>query len=207
MSSEKANVAGCMTSKDNIRREIARQRRALDPALAERKSRRAQDRFVALPAFGKARRVAAYLAMAGEVYTDRILAAAWAAGKTACVPAYRTESGQYELAVIEENDAIMAGPWRTLEPARKQWIAIHDVDVIAIPGMAFDRHGHRLGRGGGHYDRMLASDAWQPAPGPTKVGLMFGFQLVEAVPAMKWDVNMDILVSEKESLRVNGEGE
>ena len=179
-------------TKTRMRQEMILRRRAMSAAVAERCSRQAQRRFVQLPEFASARVVAVYLAMPGEVETDRILAAAWAAGKLVAVPAWRTEAGRYEWTEIREADAVGPGPWRTLEPEPKRWMTMREIGIIAVPGVAFDAQGRRLGRGGGHYDRLLA-DAGEVV----KVGLLFDMQRVEAVPVSRWDVSMNKLVTDK----------
>ena len=65
-----------------------------------------------------------------------------------------------------------------------------EIDLAVIPGVAFDRYGHRLGRGKGYYDRLLPQI---PAP---KVGICFPFQLIEEVPAEAFDFRMDTIIAQ-----------
>ncbi len=195
-----------MRTKADIRTEMARRRRALEPDRARVLSLRAQERLLALPAFAAARHVAAYLALPGEVAADRFLAAARASGKRASVPAWRPEKDRYELTELAPDDRMVAGPWRTREPARKRWVPLTETDLIVVPGVAFDRRGRRLGRGGGHYDRLLADAAFGATAPTLKIGLLFDFQWVDVVPADEWDVGMDGLVTEKETLLITEKG-
>lgn len=74
-----------------------------------------------------------------------------------------------------------------------------DMDVILLPLLAFDRHGHRLGTGGGWYDTTFAflRDATRPAS-PLLVGIGYAFQEVEAVPDEPWDVGLDYVATDSE---------
>ena len=69
------------------------------------------------------------------------------------------------------------------------------MDLALVPGLAFDRAGRRLGRGGGHYDRLLAR---APLRAAFKIGLAFAWQLQPRVPAARHDVPMDLVATEKE---------
>ena len=64
------------------------------------------------------------------------------------------------------------------------------IDFIAVPGVAFDLKGNRLGRGKGYYDRLLPR-----IPSAYKAGICFPFQLVEEVPAESFDIRMDIIIT------------
>ena len=65
-------------------------------------------------------------------------------------------------------------------------------DLIFVPGLAFSKDGHRLGRGAGFFDRLLAGRAARAF----KIGICFSFQLVDAVPTERHDIEMDILVTD-----------
>ena len=75
----------------------------------------------------------------------------------------------------------------------------HAMDVILLPLLAFDRHGHRLGTGGGWYDRSLAflNRAVRPAS-PLLVGVGYAFQQTESVPAAEWDIDLDYVATDAE---------
>lgn len=74
--------------------------------------------------------------------------------------------------------------------------------VVVVPGLAFDRQGSRLGRGGGYYDRFLGRAAFQSA---IKVGVCWGLQIVESVPTESHDIGMDWVCFERGVLRCGGE--
>lgn len=87
----------------------------------------------------------------------------------------------------------IAGPFGLLEPDPKSWefCSPADVDLVFIPGLAFDRLGRRLGRGKGYYDRLLA----HPEFNGIKVGLAWSWQLLPVVPAEEHDIWMDLVLT------------
>lgn len=76
-----------------------------------------------------------------------------------------------------------------LEPVGELYTDYDAIDLIVVPGVAFDRHGNRLGRGRGYYDKILKETRVA-----RKVGICFGFQFVEEVPVDELDVRMDLVI-------------
>jgi 5-formyltetrahydrofolate cyclo-ligase len=84
------------------------------------------------------------------------------------------------------------------EPATKSWVPIENVALMVVPGIAFDRYGGRLGRGGGHYDTMMRQEA---ARHVFSVGAAFELQVLERVPVNDQDVKVDAVVTERKTIR------
>lgn len=84
------------------------------------------------------------------------------------------------------------GAFRIPEPSGPRFAAYSAINLVVVPGVAFDRAGRRLGRGRGYYDRFLAQPELSRA---YKIGLCFPFQIVDAVPAEPWDMTMDEILS------------
>lgn len=180
-----------------LRLEIRAQRRDLDEVWVKAQSVRACRRVFDLPEFRAAGAVGAYLSMRGEVDTGEVVARCRADGKRLCVPAWCEETGQYELAWLEAGQRIVQARWHVPEPADPEWIAEDArVDVILVPGVAFDTTGARLGHGGGHYDNLL-----RRARVGIRVGLAFEFQVLYRVPATETDVGMDVIVTNERTIR------
>lgn len=117
-------------------------------------------------------------------------------GKSVVTPKVISASHQLEHYLLPHFEALMPGAFGILEPSAAHGAvrleALHEIDLIIVPGLAFDRKGHRLGYGGGYYDRLLAElDA-------TKMALAFAAQIVEAVPAEAHDERVDFVVTEEE---------
>jgi 5-formyltetrahydrofolate cyclo-ligase len=88
---------------------------------------------------------------------------------------------------LDEDAYLEKGPYGVPEPVEHQYLRLRDVDLVVVPGLAFDKQGGRLGRGKGCYDRFLKR---LPADTAT-IGLAFDFQILPSVPAAAHDVNVD----------------
>lgn len=88
-------------------------------------------------------------------------------------------------------DLVVRGKFKIPEPTGKLFSDYAKIDVAFIPGMAFDRQGHRLGRGKGYYDRLLSSSAFKKIH---KIGVCFDFQLQQEVPSEAHDCLVDELL-------------
>jgi 5-formyltetrahydrofolate cyclo-ligase len=170
----------------------------LDPVRIDTMSRRIEEAVAGLQEFVGAKTVCVYLPMSGEVRTEGLMERCWEEGKAVCVPAFCAPHGRYRLAAMTPDTQIVSGPWRVPEPARTEWVRTEAVDVILVPGLAFDEAGGRIGHGGGHYDRILGG------PGGArlfKVGLAFDFQVFGSVPTDGHDVRLNAVVTETRVLR------
>lgn len=89
-------------------------------------------------------------------------------------------------------DDLALGAYGIMEPQTKELTDYKVVDLVIVPGMAFDSQGNRLGRGKGYYDRLFANGLRNDV---VKYGVCFPFQMVESVPSMDFDVKMDDVFS------------
>ncbi len=148
---------------------------------------------IAWPIFQASHRMACYVSIGQEVDTHRLIVSALAMGKQVYVPVTRAK-GVMHLQEIFGLDELRPVRFGLLEPVyqAEKVVRPDDLDLVIVPGIAFDRQGNRLGFGGGFYDRFLAQCA------ATCVGLAYGFQVVDGVPTESHDVQMDGLVTEDE---------
>ena len=154
--------------KNALREELRRRPRGTPEA-----SRAAQERLLASGLLSGT--VGLYRALPTECGTDLLAAAL---GERACFPC--VVPGQAELQFRREGGAWARGPLGVLEP-RGEPVELRDIDVLVVPALAVDLHGHRLGRGRGHYDATLAAFAGSSA------ALVFESQLVPEVPVGEHD--------------------
>jgi 5-formyltetrahydrofolate cyclo-ligase len=177
-------------AKDELRQKMRGLRLAVAPDDATRLAELAAPHLLALSEVAAARRVALYAPIRGELDTAPIQAALAALG-VAC--AYPRTPSDGTLTFVDATPAdLVAGRHGIPEPpAARAPIALDEVDVFVVPGLAFDGRGARLGWGRGHYDRTLAG-----APAALRIGLAYAFQIVPAVPADADDEHMDVVVTE-----------
>ena len=140
----------------------------------------------ALPRWQAARTVLLYHALPDEPDLQPLLDAALSEGKTVLLPV--VVGDDLELRLYEGPDSLREGAFHILEPMGEVFPPSRygEVDLALIPGMAFDRERHRLGRGRGYYDRLLPR-----LSRACKLGVCFPFQRLESVPSESHDVLMD----------------
>lgn len=170
------------------------ERRRLAPQWVAEQSRIIHGHLLDWPSYRAARTIMLYLAMADEPQTDAVIIDALKADKTVCVPVLGQQYGIMEAAVISGLDDLVTGRLglRMPDPARAKNIDPVLIDLVLVPGVAFDRGGNRLGMGAGYYDRFLTR-----APQALLVGMAWSFQVVDAVPAATHDVSMHYLLTEE----------
>ncbi len=171
---------------------------ALSPQAAAKKSRAACKALTTSEEFLQARSVMIYLSTPGEVDTAEIALAAWQSGKTVLAPRVSWEHKHMApLEIRGFDNGLAVGRNNIREPIAGVPWPLEEIDLVVVPAMAFDRHGYRLGRGGGFYDRFLA----QPRLRAFACGLAFSEQVVDAVPTHEHDRPVHMLVTDEGVLR------
>lgn len=179
--------------RQGIRNRIRAQRRQLEPAFVQAASAAVQASCFSLSKWQSAENVCCYLAMPIEVQTDIIIQKCGAERKQLSVPVFLAHTRKYGLALFDPDEEVSLGRFNVLEPASPKWIKSQKIDLVFVPGLAFDRRGNRLGHGCGYYDDLLARE---PLCWAYKVGLAFDFQLFDRLPARGADVRMDEVITE-----------
>jgi 5-formyltetrahydrofolate cyclo-ligase len=176
-------------------RLLARARRkAIPPPQRAAKEARIRDAALALPEVADARVLAVYVAVQSEVGTRGLVDALLAQDKRVAVPVV-TPPGEMRLAELSSPDDLAPGAHGIPEP-RPPRVLLDDADAILVPGLLFTKDGHRLGQGGGYFDRLLAR-----MPGAVRVGLAFDEQVVDKLPIEVHDEPMDVIVTDARVLR------
>ena len=110
-------------------------------------------------------------------------------GKIVVLPVVLDDT-RMEVRIYNDANDLKEGAYGISEPAGKRYDEIENIEVAIVPGMAFDKDGHRLGRGKGYYDRFLSQ-----IPYIYKIGVCFGFQLLDNVPSAEYDIIMNEVVN------------
>lgn len=154
--------------------------------------------FMSLPEYQAAQTVLFYLDVRSEVRTRHSLVDALASGKKIVVP-YCVEGEVLELFHLESPDELSTGMYRILEPKPElrrrpdKQVRVEEIDLIMVPGVAFDRRGGRTGHGKGYYDKLLE----HARPNTPLVALAFECQIFPEIPMQPHDVFMDKVITEK----------
>lgn len=191
------HAAALAAEKDELRRRLLAARSALSAEERRRQSAVVCDRLDRLPELAGVRAVLGYAAMAAEVDLDPFLTRLAATGVALHLP--WVDGEQLGVAEVDDLEGLSAG-WRGVrEPpaACRRPVRPERLGAVIAPGVGFDRNGHRLGHGGGHFDRLLA----RTRRGCVVVGVAFDVQLVTAVPVAVHDRSVDVLVTPAGVLR------
>lgn len=177
-------------AKQQLRESVVRMTRQLGDEVRAAASRRLCDRLMSVGAVQRAHTIAVYRAVGHELDPAAAMAAMEARGIRTLLP--RMIDGRIHLAPSGDPGLLVAGHHGIPEPASGS-VPLDEVDVVVLPGVAFDLDGGRLGRGGGHYDRLLAM---LPAD-VVRIGLAHTGQMVTRVPRGEHDELLDILVTDR----------
>lgn len=191
-----------MTDKTSIRKEILKRRNSLDPSVMKEAGAAAAGKYSAIDELKNARELFVFLSAEKEISTENIISHSLKAGKGVSVPAYMAENDSYYPARYSVDAELAVGHMKIREPVNPIPVKLSDVDVVIVPGLAFDEKGGRLGYGKGYYDRMLAiiREA-KKGKQLNIVGMALDFQVIEAVPMDNNDVRMDVIVTEKRVIK------
>jgi len=188
------------TANRQLRQQLRQARRALSATQRRHAAEQAARRLARLPRFRNARRIAAYIASDGELDPMPLVERAWSLGKQVYLPVLLPVGGRrLWFAPWEPDDLLLRNRYGIPEPAHAPWTRIspHILDLVLTPLVGFDAQGHRLGMGGGYYDRTFAflrsHRCWRH---PHLIGLAHECQRVEALTPNPWDVPLEGVVTE-----------
>jgi 5-formyltetrahydrofolate cyclo-ligase len=181
-------------ARSELRRRLRERRRAISGSRRRRANRVILARLLTLAAFRRARHIALYWPADGEVDLRAVAVAARRDGKTLYLPVVG-RGGTMSFAPWLHTTKLRPNRFGIPEPrvTRRQRLSASRLDLIVMPLVAFDAQGHRLGMGGGYYDRALATHRRRPL----LVGAAFACQEVGRVPARHWDVPLDLVITER----------
>ena len=167
--------------------------------------------FITQPEYQKANTIMWYLHCRSEVRTLQAVKAELASSKRIIIP-YCTKdlvgNNKLGLWLLENLDELKPGTWGILEPDPSRWgepgkeIPEHELDLIMVPGVAFDLQGGRLGNGAGYYDRLLQ----KVRPETQLTAICYESQLFDHIVMEKHDVYMNAIITEKQCYKLPKRG-
>jgi 5-formyltetrahydrofolate cyclo-ligase len=159
------------------------------------------ERLSVLREFSAATRLVVYVSTVHEVDTQGLIRQLLAMGRQVCVPRFEPATQGYAASELHDFDTeLTTGKFGILEPkpGAIRPVALDRIDAALVPGLAFDETGNRLGRGLGHFDRLLRQTSG------VKIALAFDFQVLDEVPAEAHDARMDFIVTETRVVNLRG---
>lgn len=189
-----------MNTKESIRQVMRETRKNMPLENVRRFSDAAQRNILADPAWEKAESVGLYVAVRNETETEMLSENAWNTGKQVYFPYTPPKScGIMHLLPCGPTDERKLNHFGIPEPMPKTCPLPEEGEesvpaIIIVPGVAFDVKGRRIGSGGGYYDRLFARGSMRDT---VRIGLAYSFQVLEEVPAEKWDAPMHAISTEE----------
>jgi 5-formyltetrahydrofolate cyclo-ligase len=181
-----------------VREKLLALRRQCESGICLDLSVMIQANFLETAVFSRAGCLALYSPVHNEVDTSTVAKAALSAGKCLVYP--RVRQNDLEFVEVDDPGLLEPGCFDVPEPRNGRVVSPREVEVLVVPGVAFDLAGHRLGYGQGFYDRFLA----RSSDGVERVGFAYDFQVVETLPVLPHDQRLSMLITEKRILRFPG---
>lgn len=191
-----------MTEREEIRREMRRLRREVAPGHAGRAAQAIAHHLIRNGLLRRSRRVAVYHSADGEPDLGPVVRYLWRCHGRCYLPVLEGDGMAFHP--YSPATVLVANRFHIAEPQVRRGARLHPrcLDLVLTPLVAFDRHGNRLGMGGGYYDRSFAflrhRRQWRR---PLLVGVAYGFQQVTQLPAREWDVPLTGVVTEAGFIR------
>ncbi len=186
--------------KKKIRKNVIEKRNSLPPIERKKKDLCIMEKLFTLPEFKKAHNVLFYASFRTEVSTVNMIKESLKMGKRVVLPKVDKDSHRLILYQIKNTGELSPGYKGIPEPflADERLIDLNDIDLIVIPGTGFDYSGNRLGYGAGYYD-ILFSEIHEKIP---FIALAYEEQLVESIPAELHDVKVDMIITDKQVIKI-----
>lgn len=170
--------------KKALRAEIRAQKRAMTAQEIEEKSAALAEAFYKTAEYKNAKTIYGYLPYNQEVRTTQMLAHALADGKQVAVP--KVYGDEMKFILLSDLSQVAKGYAGIPEPIADGPVAADPTALVLMPGLAFDPEGHRLGYGGGFYDKFLAAEPDHPT-----LALCYDFQILPHLDTESYDIPVD----------------
>jgi 5-formyltetrahydrofolate cyclo-ligase len=196
--SAKGRILIMSEQKRMLRRRMLDLRESLSPEQVRRESLAVCERLVRHPVFKEGETILFYFPFRKEVDVRPAMEEAWSAGKRVVLPKADPATKTLSFFSLRRGEPLVSGSYGIPEPSGKASAKIPPgaIDLVVVPGVAFDERGYRLGYGGGYYDRFFSRH-----PGPFKrIGVAYSFQVVPTVCPEEHDQRLDGLITPSKTL-------
>lgn len=193
----KSITESVIMDKQQLRQRLQKKLLAMPSKQRMEKSKKACRNLIATQQFQDASVIMMYLSLRSEVDTSEAILSAWQLGKTVVAPKISWQQRHMIPVVITSLDTEFSIDVANLKnPTAGAPMPFEEIDLVVTPGLAFDRQGNRLGRGGSYYDQFFANTNLRAK----KCGFAFADQIVESIPVKDHDKPVDFLVTDREIL-------
>ncbi|MDO5517647.1 MAG: 5-formyltetrahydrofolate cyclo-ligase [Clostridium sp.] len=188
--------------KKQIRQDILKIRRGMDIEKKLDCDKSIEEKFFESSFYKQAENIFIYISYDSEINTKSMINRAIKEGKNIYVP--RTEFSTKLMNAVKINnfENLIESRYGILEPKKDEpFINPNDLDLIVVPGVAFDKDGGRIGYGAGYYDRYFKRINKENKSRITKLALVYDFQIIDKVPSDEEDVSIDAVLTEKQFIK------
>lgn len=181
-----------------LRKEILNIRNNMNYDNKNEKDTIIKEKFLNSDYYKKAKNIFIYISYSSEIDTKEIINYALDDGKTIFVPRTEFKTKLMDAVKITSFNNMIEDRYGILEPSKQEpYIQPEQLDLIVVPGIAFDKEGGRTGYGAGYYDRYFKKISKERAEKIKKVALAYDFQVIDKVPIDEQDVRIDCVITEK----------
>ena len=175
-----------------LRKSVSAARDEIPATERARLSEAIAERLAGLPEVAAATSVMVFSSLGSEVQTEPIIGRLASRGVRVLLP--RTVEREMEAVPYAPGDPVTIATFGAKEPREGEPVDPRTIDVVVVPGLAFDPRGYRVGYGGGFYDRFLK----RTRPGVEKIGICFALQVLDEVPHGRMDLPVSRVVTEED---------
>jgi len=183
-------------AKQALREAMLKTRNSLSRGMLNKMSEAIQAQAMKMNEFTVAKTVAAYHPIGSEVSTLNILSSVLQLNKHLILPRVEDDTKIIFAEVKDLENDLQVGKYKILEP-KDHCLKVNKMELVFVPGIAWDKNGHRLGYGKGYYDRYLRNLY------TINVGLAYDFQVLEEIPHENNDLRVDLIVTEKRVIKTH----
>ena len=183
--------------KKSLRKEILAKRNIMDAIEKEEKDRKILDKFYESNYYREAKNIFIYISYDSEINTKGIIKKALRDNKKIYVPRTEFKTRLMDAVEITSLNNLIESEYGILEPSVEEpHIDPNEIDLIVVPGVAFDRNGGRMGYGAGFYDRYFKKISKDNVKKVIKLALAYDFQILEKIPMNEQDVPVNYIITE-----------
>ncbi len=186
-------------TKEELRKKILSKRFKMSQREVQAKSEVICSSLISSELFREAKIIALYSPIKKEVRTEDVFTAAKSEGKIVGFPVSNSDNIEITYFEVDDMSELLEGTYGIMEPSTdtKKMIMDSDIDLIIIPGVAFDERGFRIGYGGGYFDRLLEKDDIKA----TTIALAFDTQVVLRIPEESHDMRVNFIFTENRKIK------
>jgi 5-formyltetrahydrofolate cyclo-ligase len=196
-----------LSDKFPIRRDVLFKRDSISEETKKDKDRKIRETLLGLSEFKASHKILLYASFRSEVDTFDLLKYCIDSGKTTVLPKVDKQNNELKLYEIKYTEELISGYLGIPEPdvSEDRLMDVEHMDLIIIPGVAFDEQCSRLGYGKGFYDKLLSRVRGQGSRVKCLIALAYEEQIVESIPSESHDIRMDKIITDKRTIECYGQ--